>query len=67
MIKLTLDELLKSKGITRYELSKRTGIGSPIIDKYYKNNLTRYDGYVLDRICAALDCEASDLIKYEKR
>ena len=65
MIKLTIDELLESKGITRYELSKKTGIGYPIIDKYYKNSIKRYDGYILDKICSALNCSISDILRYE--
>ena len=67
MIKLIIDETLITKGITRYELSKRTGINYQIIDNYYKNKVIRYDSYVLDRICEALDCEISDIIKYEKQ
>ena len=66
MIKLTIDNALKSAGISRYELSKRTGIQYQIIDKYYKNNVKRYDSFVLERICSALDCEIKDIIKYEK-
>lgn len=65
MIKLTLDKVLEKAGITRYELSKRTGIRYQIIDNYYKNNVTRYDSYVLDRICDALQCKISDIILFE--
>lgn len=64
MIRLTVDRYLDSHGITRYELAKRTGIRFQIIDKYYKNKLVRYDGYVLDQICQALDCDITDLIEY---
>lgn len=64
MIKLTLDKYLDSCGITRYELSKRTGIRFQIIDNYYKNKVVRYDSYVLDKICAALGCDISNLIEY---
>lgn len=64
MIKLTLDKALKNANITRYELAKRTGIQYQIIDKYYKNNIKRYDSYVLERICYALDCKICDIIEY---
>ena len=67
MIKLTIDKKLAELGITRYELSKRTGIGFPIIDKYYKNNIVRYDSYILDRICTALECDISDIIEHTKQ
>ncbi len=66
MIKITLDKLLSGKNISRYELAKRTGIQYQIIDNYYKNKVIRYDSFVLERICEALDCDISDLIKYEK-
>ena len=64
MIKLTIDKYLDTHKITRYELSKRTGIRFQIIDNYYKNKVVRYDSYVLDRICEALDCSISDIIEY---
>lgn len=66
MIILTLDKVLKDLNLSRYELAKRTGIQYHIIDKYYKNRVTRYDRYVLDRICAALNCSTSDIIEYRK-
>lgn len=65
MITLTLDKLLSEKHITRYELAKRTGIKFQIIDNYYKNRVVRYDSYVLDKICSALDCDISDIIEYK--
>lgn len=66
MIRLTLDKYLDSHGITRYEVSKRTGIRFQIIDKYYKNLVVRYDSYILEKICDALDCGITDLIEYKK-
>ncbi len=66
MIVLTLDKVLKSAGVTRYELAKRTGIQYQIIDNYYKNRVKRYDSFVLDRICEALDCRIEDIINYSK-
>ena len=66
MVKLTLDRILHEKGITRYELSKRTGIMFHIVDRYYKNTVVRYDSYLLNKFCEALDCEISDLIEYTK-
>ena len=65
MIKLTLREYLDKNKITRYWLANKTCIRFQIIDKYYKNNVTRYDSYVLDRICSALKCNISDIIIFE--
>jgi len=66
MVKLTLDVYLDNKGITRYQLAKDTGIKFQIIDNYYKNRVVRYDSDVIDRICRALGCNISDLIKYQE-
>lgn len=63
---MTLEKALQSAGFTRYELAKRTGIQYQIIDNYYKNKVKRYDSYILDRICAALECDISDIIEYKK-
>ncbi len=64
MIKLKLAEALEKQRVSRYELAKRTGIQYQIIDNYYKNKVKRYDSYVLDRICAALNCDVCDVIEY---
>ena len=66
MIRLTLDAALAKAKITRYQLSKRTEIHYHIIDKYFKNKVVRYDSYVLDRICTALDCDISDIVSFTK-
>ena len=66
MIKITLDRTLHDLNISRYELAKRTGIQYQIIDNYYKNKVVRYDSFVLNKICNALDCKIEDIITYEK-
>lgn len=66
MIRICLDDTLAKRGISRYELAKRSGIQYQIIDNYYKNKVKRYDGFVLDRICYALDCTVSDIIEFVK-
>ena len=66
MIKIILKDKLDSCNITRYEIAKRTGIQYQIIDNYYKNKVVRYDSYVLDKICTALDCDICDILVYEK-
>ena len=50
--------------MTRYELAKMTGIQYQIIDKYYKDRVIRYDSFVLDRICSALNCQIGELLRY---
>lgn len=64
MVRLTIDRYLDEHGITRYELAKRTDVKFQTIDRYYKNRVVRYDSYILDRICAALECDLCDIIEY---
>ncbi len=66
MIRIILSETLEKLNISRYELAKRTGIQYQVIDNYYKNRVKRYDSYVLERICEALECKISDIIEYTK-
>lgn len=66
MVKLTIDRYLDKRGITRYELAKRTEVKFQTIDRYYKNRVVRYDSYILDRICAVLECDLSDIMEYVK-
>ncbi len=66
MVRLTIDSYLDNHGITRYELAKRTNIKFQTIDRYYKNRVVRYDSYILDQICLALDCTLCDIIQYVK-
>lgn len=64
MVKLILDKYLDEHGVTRYELSKRTEVKFQTIDRYYKNQVVRYDSYLLNLICKALECSISDIIEY---
>lgn len=67
MIRICLDKTLAERGISRYELAKRTGIQYQIIDNYYKNRVKRYDAFVLERICTALDCDVNLVVERIKK
>lgn len=62
-VQLCLDRFLIEKGVSRYELSKRSGILYPVVDRYYKNQVQRYDRYVLSRFCTVLECDITDIIE----
>ncbi len=66
MIRICLDKTLSKYNMSRYELAKRTGIQYQIIDNYYKNKVKRYDNFVLERICTALDCGIEEIIEFVK-
>lgn len=66
--KITIDliPVMKKKKITPYRLSKMTGIKYDNIQRYCKNTLYRIDLSNLAKICSALECDADEIIKYEK-
>jgi len=56
-----LNEILKSKGITKTELAKRLGISSRTIAKVAKGE--KISHIVLEKICAYLSCSPEDLYR----
>lgn len=66
-MKVILKDTLKEKNISQYKLAQLTGIPSSTINEICNNK--RPDGIsysTLDKICDALDCEVSDILKHEK-
>lgn len=65
-IVFNLRTVMEMKNLTITQLSKRTGLHHRIIKKYMNGEAIRYDGEVLAKLCFVLECELSDLIKYER-
>ena len=63
-IKIKLDGLLKSKGMSKRKLCRMAEMNWSQVNNYCKGSITRFDADVLARICAALDCDISDLLEY---
>ena len=67
VVNVILTDTLQKLNISRYELAKRTGIQYQIIDNYYKNKVRRYDSFILERICIALNCDINEIIEIIKK
>ncbi|MCI9585539.1 MAG: helix-turn-helix transcriptional regulator [Bacilli bacterium] len=65
-IHFDIKTMMKKRKMTKTQLAKRTGLHHQIIDRYYNNNVTRYDKDVLAKLCFILDCSLSDILYYEK-
>jgi putative transcriptional regulator len=65
MIILMLDELLKEKGKTAYQVAKSTGLHQSVVSKLRRNEAKMIALDVLDRLCDELDCKPSDLIVHQ--
>ena len=63
-IKIHLAELLKEKNISRTKLAQRAEMQAAQLNRYYKNQVTRFDADVLARLCTVLECEIGDLLEF---
>ena len=59
-------EILEKKKITRYHLSKITGIRFDTICNYCKGDVTLINAEYIKIFCNILDCDIADLITYKK-
>jgi putative transcriptional regulator len=67
MIILRLDELLTERTLTAYALAKKTGLHQSVISKIRRNESQALRLDVLDKLCAALECQPGDLLAYDNR
>lgn len=65
MIRVKLSTLLGEKRMTQAELARKTGIRPATINEMYHELCERVNLEHLDLICEALQCDISDLLKYE--
>lgn len=61
---IVLADYLRVKGISKNQLSDKANLQRTQLNSYCKNNIKRPDLDVLARICYALNCELSDIIRY---
>ncbi|MEG1633659.1 MAG: helix-turn-helix transcriptional regulator [Oscillospiraceae bacterium] len=64
---LTLDEYRISRGISKNKLVLGAGMQRTQLQNYCNNKVSRVDLDVLARICAYLDCQLSDIMRYENK
>jgi putative transcriptional regulator len=67
MIILKLDELLTERNLTAYALAKKTGLHQSVVSKIRRNESQALRLDVLDKLCAALECQPGDLLAYHNR
>ncbi len=69
MIEIQLEQLLNERGMTAYALAKQAGLHQSVIAKFRHNEVKAVRLDVLEKICAALECEPGDLLirKAEKK
>jgi excisionase family DNA binding protein len=65
VIILMLDEVLKEKGKTAYQVAKSTGLHQSVVSKLRRNEAKMIALDVLDRLCDELGCKPYDLIVHQ--
>lgn len=65
-VSLNLDNLIKNKGISKNKLAQRAEVSFTQLNKFCKNEVSRIDFNTIAKLCFVLDCDISDLLKYEK-
>lgn len=63
-INIKINELLKEKKLSKKQVKKRAHLQSTQFNRYCKNEVERIDKDVLARMCAAFECEVSDILEY---
>lgn len=63
-VKNHLSELIEQKGISKTKLAQRAELQRTQLNKYCKNQVTRFDADVLARLCTVLECEIGDLLEF---
>ena len=63
-VKNHLNELIEKKNISKNKLAQRAEMQRTQLNKYCKNQVTRFDADVLARLCTVLECEIGDLLEF---
>ena len=53
------------RGITRYRLAKLADTRFEVVEKWCSGTVERIDTDVLARFCYILDCNITDILRYE--
>lgn len=64
MIKVKLDEIMKKKGISTYDLNSKSNIRYQTLQVLQDNSASRIDFEVLAKLCYSLNCKVEDIIEY---
>lgn len=65
-IKIDLKNILDSRNISRNKLCTMIATNYDLVNRYYNNKVIRIDLDIIARMCYALDCDISDILKYNK-
>lgn len=65
MIRVELKDLLERRGISQRELARRIGRHHDVVSRFARQDTTAVTYELLGEICAVLDCQPGDIIRYQ--
>ena len=63
---LRIEEILKSKGISKNQLCKTLDIPRANLNRYCRDEFQRLDAGMLCKLCCYLEVDINDLIEYRR-
>ena len=64
-MKISIQQKLSEKGMSRYELAKRIGVTYPTITSIYNGESTSIKFDILEAICKELDCSLDEILVFD--
>ena len=65
-VEIVLKDILEKKNISRNKLRTMIAANYDLVNRYYNNKVIRIDLDIIARMCFALDCNITDILKYKK-
>lgn len=63
-IKITINECLKQKGMSKNKLMNKAEMQRTQLNNYCNQKIQRLDMSVISKICYVLECDVGDILKY---
>ena len=65
-VEIVLKDILEKKDVSRNKLCTMIATNYDLVNRYYNNKVIRIDLDIIARMCFALNCNVTDLLKYKK-
>lgn len=66
MITLTLDKVMKARGVKLKDLAQKIGLTDANLSNIKTGKISAIRFSTLNEICKELDCQPADILKYEE-